>query len=65
MLFLSCSLGPFDISLDPSLPSPSSLRQNLLGTESNWSKERSQDAHGQAGLDSLKPLHHDLPCRTG
>lgn len=57
----SWSLGPFDISLDPSPP----RLENLLGTESDWSKECAQDAHGQAGLDSLKPLHHDLPCGTG
>lgn len=39
----------------------SSPLENLLGAESDGAKERTQDAHGQAGLDSLKPLHHDLP----
>lgn len=46
-------------SSEPSL-NPLPL-ENLLGTEPDWSKESTQDAHGQVGLDSLKPLHSDLP----
>lgn len=31
-----------------------------LSTETDWSKECTQDAHGEASLHSLKPFHHDL-----
>lgn len=39
--------------------------ENLLDTESDWPEERTQDAHGQAGLDSFKPFHDDLPWGAG
>ena len=54
---------PISWSPAPS-PDPSAL-ENLLGAESDRSKECTQDTHGQAGLDSLKPFHHDLPWQAG
>lgn len=56
---ISWSPGPSELSPDPR------PLENLLGTESDWSKQCTQDAHGQAGLDSLKPFHHDLPWGQG
>lgn len=54
---------PISWSPEPS-PDPSAL-ENLLGAELDWSEECTQDAHGQAGLDSLKPFHHDLSWQAG
>lgn len=58
-------LWALPISWSPALSPNLSALENLLGAELDRSEECTQDAHGQAGLDSLKPFHHDLPWQAG